>query len=351
MRRVVIILSMTCVVLWLCGCSPEKVAKLGKWGAWIPVREDTVPVQEALESALRSSTLFEGNQPYHLLLEITPPLGGPAEMRAEVEIYWLNQRTYRTVIRSARLNQTRIVNGGVVEEHDSGEKGAAVFYPRWLENFVDALLEPVPDLERFRKLTGRVPVGAQARPCLTVAAEDSTPMDAQICLQVGEPRLGSFQDFRRYIAFDNFAPFGGVQVPRRVINELPGHVLLEGRVVALEPLQPGDYGLVKATQYTGPEEKIVTVLVPEESALAQLEWNRRQAWPPVRKTGAGAASETAVHLYVRTDRTGQVREAYTDPGDHYGLQNGALRQALQLKFKPLVVDGQARQMETVLTLQ
>jgi hypothetical protein len=50
-------------------------------------------------------------------------------------------------------------------------------------------------------------------------------------------------------------------------------------------------------------------------------------------------------VYVRTDRTGCVREAYRDSADIYGLHQAAAVRAYSLKFKPLMVNGAPQQME------
>jgi hypothetical protein len=57
-----------------------------------------------------------------------------------------------------------------------------------------------------------------------------------------------------------------------------------------------------------------------------------------------------MRVYVRTDRTGRVREAYRDKIDQFGLTDAAVARALTLKFKPLIVNGVARQMEAPISL-
>jgi hypothetical protein len=55
-------------------------------------------------------------------------------------------------------------------------------------------------------------------------------------------------------------------------------------------------------------------------------------------------------LYIRTDRSGKVREVYRDPADLSGLQNAAVARALTLKFKPLIVNGAPVQIEAPITV-
>ena len=55
-------------------------------------------------------------------------------------------------------------------------------------------------------------------------------------------------------------------------------------------------------------------------------------------------------VYARTDRTGQVRETSKFNSDQPGLESFGMEQALRYKFKPLVVNGVAQQMEMPLVL-
>lgn len=55
-------------------------------------------------------------------------------------------------------------------------------------------------------------------------------------------------------------------------------------------------------------------------------------------------------VYARTDRNGQVRETAKHNSDQPGLEDFGMEQALRYKFKPLVLDGVAVQMEMPLVL-
>ena len=318
----------------------------------------TVPNAVAIDRALRQSALTQSEQPFHLVLSISPPAGGQADMSANIEIFWLNAVTYRTVIHSHDFTQTRIVNGSVIEEHDVGG-----FYPRWIENFVGALLDPVPQAAMLRKSKGTIAVDSSSHACIsgTRSAVDDVAAVTRVCLQGKEPRITTSEDFTHYVAFDDFAPFGSQQIARTVVNDLPSNVLVRGRIVVLEPLAQSDYLLVKAGEFTLPEKRIETALVPVASAEAMLEAESAQKWngflmrPAGRRIAGMSAktsegTESASAIYVRTDRTGKVREAYPDSADIYGLQKAAVSMALTLKFKPLVVNGVPRQMEAPLML-
>lgn len=55
-------------------------------------------------------------------------------------------------------------------------------------------------------------------------------------------------------------------------------------------------------------------------------------------------------MLARTDRSGQVRETAKHNSDQPGLEDFGMKQALRYKFKPLVVDGVAEQIQMPLVL-
>jgi hypothetical protein len=396
----------------LCGCS---------WNDVFSPQLQTLQNSDAVDRALRLCSLREGDRPFHLILEIGDgplqvakpvysswsPAANPAagakpvsvsEMRARVEIFWLNAITYRVEIQSRDFNQIRIVNGRVTEEHNTGD-----FYPRWIQNFVDAILEPVPQADKLRAIPGTIPVGLKSHACISNAMADdgqsggqfgdlagsAKPMRqleetsaAQVCFQDAEPRIASGVEFSRSVWFDDFAPFGRQQIARTLVNNLPANVLVHGQVTILEPLRQTDYPQLKAHEFTLPEKLIETNLVARSVAQAMVDVspapfprptfrNQELAEGPVVlkpasfETGllqsgsadsgggnahAGASVKSAMTVYIRTDKTGRVREAYRNSSDQFGLSDAEVARAMKLRFKPLMVHGVARQMEAPILL-
>jgi hypothetical protein len=307
-------------------------------------------------------------------------------MRARIEIFWLSAISYRVQIHSRDFDQIRIVNGDLTEEHNVGD-----FYPRWIQNFEDAILNPVPQADLLRAMPGSVPVGVKSHACISnVAGNDGQSGDsgkpirepeetsvAQVCFQDAEPRIASGVEFSRSVWFDDFAPFGHQQIARTLVNNLPANVLVRGQVSVLEPLREADYPLLKAHEFTPPDQLIETTLVDRNAAQAMLDLNpapfpgrslRNPEYaegavvmkPASFETGAaelngadgpvGAAAKMPMTVYIRTDKTGKVREAYRNTTDQFGLTDGAVARAMKLKFKPLIVGGVARQMEAPILL-
>ena len=331
--------------LLLCGCALQ---------TYFPPADPSLPNAVAIDRALHLCSLTQGEQPFHLVLSIAPPEHAPADMSAQIELFWLNAVTYRIVIRSRDFSQIRIVNGSVVEEHDTGG-----FYPRWIQNFVDALLNPVPSLNALRKVPGAIPIGTAAHACISTAdpalsAASDTPAQEQdparmerICFQDAEPKIVSTLSFSRSIWFDDFAPFGPQLVPYTLVNALPAKLRLRGHIIRLERLAQADEKLLKTRELTLPPRQMLTTLVSESRARSLL------LYPSDASLHVPQANDSLT-IYVRTDRSGHVREAYRATSDNgadlYATQDSVLRRALTFQFKPLVINGIPFQMEAPLRI-
>ena len=368
MRRAALIFglsSATFALTALCGCSNAHL-DIQLINRFFPAGTKTLANNVALDRAMHLSALTQSQRPFHLVLDISPPpriahessaqRQMQAQMQAQIEIFWMNPITYRTVIRSQDFSQTRIVNGNIVEERNTGD-----FYPRWIQNFVDGLLEPAPRATTLASIPGTVPVGPTSRACIThpapsdganssdavLAASPDSTLDetalAQVCFEGPEPRLSSGITFSRYVSYDDFAPFGSQLVPRTLVNDLPVNILLRGHVTILEPLTSADEPLLSAHEFTLPANQIRTTLVSRQTAQLLLD----SPLPPSNARTQVPAPRT---IYIRTDRTGKVREAYRNSADHYNLQDAAVSRALTLKFKPLLINGIPQQMEAPIAI-
>jgi len=334
------------LLLALCSCS---------WQQYLPAPDDPpVPNAVAIDRALRVCSLTQGEQPFHLVLSVATPEHSANDMTAQIELYWLNPLTYRIVVHTRDFTQVRIVNQGAVEEHNTGD-----YYPRWVQNFVDALLDPVPNIASLRKIPGNVPIGSAAHACISTSdssesADSNSPGPepdptrmARICFQDSEPRIASTLNFSRSIWFDNYAAFGNQQVPYTLVNALPANLQARGHITRLEPLSPADEPLLKAHEYTLPTDQVLTVLLPESTARSLLVY-------PASVTMPIPSASDSMTVYIRTDRTGKVREAYRANSDNgaslYAPQDPAVTRALGFRFKPYSRNGIPLQIEAPLRL-
>src|SRR5579863_4169534 len=149
---------------------------------------ERVDAETALDRALTSSSLTEDGRPFHAVLVIG---SAKSPYSGRVEVWWAAKQKYKTVLASPTFGQTRIVNGTDVMETNSGD-----YYPRWLENFVDAILNPIRMAENFRGRGGTVMLGPQVtRSCLRRDDRRNGITDVmtwgEICFSGSKPHLQS----------------------------------------------------------------------------------------------------------------------------------------------------------------
>ena len=173
----------TCLLL-LAAVSPIS----GQLPGFPQFQGERVDADAALNRALTTSFLTEEGKPFHAVLVIGSA-GSPYSGR--VEVWWAAKDKYKTVLVSPTFSQTRVVNGADVTESNSGD-----YYPRWLENFVDAILDPIPMIGNFRGRGGAVMLGPQiARSCLRRDDRRDGITDVmtwgEICFSGSKPHLQS----------------------------------------------------------------------------------------------------------------------------------------------------------------
>jgi len=222
-----------------------------------------------LKQALQESVLVEGRQPFHLVLEIAPAVMSlphqrvaPPSMHGSMEVFWASPGRYKVVLKTPSFQQTKTVDGERVEEQDEGE-----FYPRWLDNFVKALLEPVPEKQMPKllaeRMTGVVAIHRVDKPwdpgaasftirqatiemprCLQTSDRPGgiteEMSEARICFDASYPWVESTLDFTRYVSFKDYEQFGKQMVPRTWSNDIPENIFVEGRVQTLEKLSKAE---------------------------------------------------------------------------------------------------------------
>jgi hypothetical protein len=298
----------------------------------------------ALNRALKVSSLtFEG-KPFHAAMEIETA-GEPFSGR--VEVWWVNASKYHVAVTSPKFSQVKTVNGDRVQEKNDGD-----YYPRWLESFLLAVLDPVPMAKNLRERGDTVVLGAQsAHSCLKRDDRRDGITDevtfGQVCFLGSEPRVGYVRAFNDFMAFSDWRDFGEKQIPRtyetRVLDSDP----VIGRLTVLEELNQPDEAMFTVDSVTPVDQRISTVFVSTVKGESLIEKAPVIQWPTVREGNV----EGFMTVYARTDRTGQVREVSRHNADQKpALAGFGMQQALNYKFKPLVVDGVPQQMEMPLVL-
>jgi hypothetical protein len=315
-----------------------------------------------LQRALRESVLIDGRRPFHLIVDIAPAITDiphhrevSPSLRGSMEVFWSAPDRYKLILDSPGFQETKIIEGTQVEEHEEGD-----FYPRWLDNFVQALLNPVPQGQiaklMSQRLTGGGTFAIPGRAVFTMprcletsdrpgGITDETSI-ARICFDPEHPWYQGTLDFTRYVSFKDFAKFDGQIIPRTWSDDIPENLFVDGKVRTLETLSKADADKIRVSVATPISAQLRTVLLERKDIEEHIERLPNFEWPAEDTE----TLEGYMIVYVRTDRTGQVRESYWDSSDNYKLQDAGVEFALKTKLKPLLVDGAAVQMEGPLVI-
>lgn len=307
------------------------------------VQGEQVDTDTALNRALKTSSLTYDGKPFHAVMEIG---SAGSEYTGHLEVWWVDASKYRTVLTSPKFSQERIVNGEKVFEKNDGD-----YYPRWLENFVLAVLDPVPMAKNFQGRGGAVTLGAQiTNSCLRRDDRPGGITDQMtwgvVCFSGSEPHLASIFTTNMSLEFKDWKSFEKKQIARTYQTDVLGFQPVVGKLTELEQIKQPDEAMFAITTVTPPEQRISTQYVSTLTEESMVEKVPEIQWPPVRE----GKTEGYMIVYARTDRTGQVRETSKHNSDQPGLESFGMEQALRYKFKPLVVDGVAQQMEMPLVL-
>jgi hypothetical protein len=307
---------------------------------------ERISSDEVLDRVLKKNVLTHGGKPFHAILDLREQKGDPA-YAGRIEVFWAAEKQYKLILTSRDFDQTLIVNGAQVQEQDRGD-----FYPGWFNNFVTALLNPMPRLRDIEGLHQAIAIGPQMHSCLNRNDKTNGITNdltwASVCFSGDAPTLDFAIDFTYNMEFHDFARFGKKQIARRYVSGAGDHARIDGTLTTLEELKSPDATLFAITQPTPPAGRILTTLVStrQEESMVQSKPQDLQ-WPDPHE---GRLSGFMIVQAV-TDRTGQVRETSKHNSDNAEMESYGRLMALQYKFHPLVIDGVAQQMEMPLVIR
>lgn len=287
------------------------------------VQGERVDADSALSRALKTSSLTEGGKPFHAVLMIGTPA---SPYSGQVEVWWASVKKYKTIIASPGFSQTRIVNAAKVMETNSGD-----YYPRWLENFVDAILDPIPMIGNFRGRGGAVMVGPQiTSSCLRRDDRPSGITDQMtwgiVCFVGSEPRLESVLTMNYTVHFEDWKAFGKKKIARTYKTSVSDYKEIVGHLTELEELKDISEDMFAVANPTPPDQQIKTAFVSTVREESLIENAPKIDWPSVRE----GKTEGYMIVYARTDRTGQVRETAKHNSDQPGLESFGMETCVAL---------------------
>ena len=307
------------------------------------IQGERVGADSALDRALKTSSLTYEGKPFHAVMVIGE---AGSEYSGKLEVFWVDESKYRMTLTSPKFSQQKIVNRGRVSEKNQGD-----YYPRWLENFVIAILDPVPMAENFRGRGGSVVLSPNTtNSCLRRDDRPGGITDqmtwGMICFSGSEPRLESVLAMNIGMQFTDWKNFEKKKIARRYQTNVLDYKPVVGYLTTLEEIKQPEESMFAVNEVTLPDQRISTAFVSTLKEESMVEKAPEIQWPSVRED----KTEGYMIVYARTDRTGQVRETSKHNSDKPGLESFGMEQALKYKFKPLIVNGAAQQMEMPLVL-
>lgn len=263
-----------------------------------------------------------------------------------IEIWWISAKQYRMVIDSPKFHQVDRVNGEATQEQNEGD-----YYPRWLENFVLALIDPVPMAGNF---SGQANISTLSpHIMLTAISRDdrvngiTDPMtEGRVTLNGPDFLLLSTAMFNNLMAYSDWKQFEGKIIARTYQTKVLDNQPVVGHLTVLDALKHPDESMFAIAEATPADQRISTSFISTTQAESLTEKVPDIQWPSVHE----GRTDGYMIVYARTDRTGQVRETSEYSSHNPAVEKFGMEQALKYKFKPLLVNGVAVQFETPLVL-
>jgi len=290
--------------------------------------------RDQIRSAVQKSTLNQpGTPPFHLRAELSPYRAGiePADLTGTIEVWWVSPTQWKREIQSPRFHQLAIMSDG--KEWQNNDRD---YFPEWLREMIDDLLNPIPDLDRVLDESG----GA--------GSWQSFSSDGSVKKSVGcglsTPGLLTFGTCTGWGGeFSDFKPFGNRMIARTISA---GEPQATARITVLEKLDPASVSFAPPANTPG-SPLIRTVLLDEVSLRKNLQASPAPQWPAVQD---GPLEGLLTTTYVLVDRTGEVRDIGMILSDSPALNNAAKDFITGLRFRPFVVNGEPVQVISRITM-
>ena len=229
-----------------------------------------------LQEAVSSTSLTAGGTPFHALLTIGE---APSPYSGTVEVWWSGPTLYRVVLLSPSFSQTEIVDGTAEQQSNQGD-----FYPRWLQDFRLALMDPSVLAPPFQGVA--LPIKPGSRSCIS---RDDRPGGitnqltwGNICFTGKPPQLASVLTFNHSMGFSDFQSFSGKQIARTYKTDVEGFEPVTAHLTKLEALHLSPE-LFVITSPTLPADRIGTTFLSTAKAESLIDHAPIIEWPAVRE--------------------------------------------------------------------
>jgi len=303
-----------------------------------------IPVSKLVEQMIHRSTLAEpGGKPFYLKATITDRDDPKSEFNGTVEEYWLSPTKWRRVIKLRDFSQTRIINGGLVYEENTGD-----YFPVTDELLAQEIVDPLPksavDLMNKLELMGAEP-GSGVGQCM--AEKYYNDADGR------ETRVLLAYDCKTGLLFYLWSPtccYGVMTDYRKFHNKIVAYATKDDpiniRIETLRDLDATDQALFTISQPTPPAKRITTKKVSDTEARRLIVDKAAIPWPSVNQR----PKEKSMNVDIVVGRDGRVKEARTYSAVDNAIEDAVLSAVRKWTFQPQNVDGVPAQIETKLII-
>jgi TonB family protein len=322
-------------------CIPFVVLLLSQFAS---AAANRVPVSKLLDQMIHRSTLAEpAGKPFYLKATITDKDDAKSEFNGTVEEYWLSPTKWRRVIKLRDFSQTRIVNGDLIYEENSGD-----YFPVNDEMLAGEIVDPLPksavDLMNQLGLMGAEPGSGQGQCMAEKYFNNSEGRETRVLLAY---------DCNTGLLIYLWSPtccYGVMTDYRKFHNKMVAYATKDNpiniRVDTLKDLDSPDESFFAISQPTPPSKRVVTENLTETQARTFLVSKTEVQWPQVSKS----PPEKSMTVNIVIGRDGQVKEARTYSPVENAIEDAALTAIKKWAFLPQNVDGVPTQISTSVTL-
>lgn len=296
--------------------------------------------QDALAKAARTSTLTApGAKPFHLKLSAADSRGNSPELKADLEVWWAAPDKWRRELKSPVFSQTAAQDGTHYFESNSSD-----YLPFWLHELIQESVDPIPeaqlkdvDADWSKSGCGKWET-EYSRDAEKISVYNSVCFNSNgTAREIFTQPLG--------VAFADYKSFSGKEVARSLTVWPGGRSEVKAKVTLLEPLKPDD-SLFTIPNDTGLPSRLRFLSVPESALQPVKQANTLPDWPVVHNFPAAGL----ISINVKIDRDGAIREVGTAISRNVVVNDAAVAQIRNWRFKSYLVDGFPVQVSTNITL-
>jgi hypothetical protein len=319
------------------------IALLGLSALGYAKKDDATTVKKAVE---RSTLNQPGTKPFHLkaTLALSYERDRGSNRTGEIEIWWASPTQWKKEVRCPGFHQIVIANNGKEWQKNEGD-----YFPEWLRETAQALIEPVPSLEQVLKQVQDADVkrllGNTYFSWMMMSTDGTVQkgMGGGVAITDSTGLLMDGYGFGWGAGYRNYKSFHGRMVARTVNVGSPE---VTAKVATLEDLgivPPGFFD----TQVTGGDSPLLQTLVVDEISLRK---NLLPAEPVVWSPIKDGPLQGVISTEVVIDRAGKVREIGTIVSDNPALSETFGKTTAALQFKPYLQEGVPVQVVSRITM-